>query len=993
MGITSSVGLISGIDSGALIDQLIAIDSRPKLLVQRRIAQLQQQNASYLAVNSSALQLKTVSAAFNSNDVFESASATSSNDSILSATASSRAAVGTYQFTVDRLVSTQARLSRGFSDADTTGLGLTEFSIEDARGGITTETRLTDLNGGAGVDRGSITITDRSGASQDIDLSRAVTLNDVLDEINQQSSIGIEAIADGDKLVIRDTTGSTSSNLIITSEFGATTAEDLGIATATTGVASNEVEGSTVFTLAASTAVSALNDGLGVVIRNGSTDLRITDRNGDQVAIDLGKQEEDALVSEFEFEGNTYAAGTLVSTIPNYNTIAADDKPDTEKQTTQNRPVTVQDIVDIINQQASDAGVDVVASIDSASQRLVLTDSSGGGGNLIVEEGSSDTNTAASLGILTDPAGVASSTLEGDRLLAGINTVLTRNLNGGTGLTSGDIDFTDRNGLTTSLSLSAADINGSLDELINTVNDQLEAAGNTLRVGVNGSGNGLAISDVGSGLGNLSVAGGLADELGITATNVAADSASGTNLQKKWVGLGTSLDVFNGGEAPGSGTFRITDSSGQTVSIEVSREFENVSDFLDFLNSRPNVSINARLNDTGDGILIEDTSGGPGELIIEDESGSFAASLGFAGTFEDPDGAGGAGAVANARLETVIELDAGDTLNDLVTKINDSGAGVRATTVNDGSGLTPWRLNLTSRQSGVEGRLLVDAGGFDFGFTTLDKGNDAVVFYGSSDPKDAVLLTSSSNTLDDVVPGVTIDLNAANPNESVTLTVARDNDAIESAVSAVVTSFNALLQQIRSADSYDEVTETKGPLLGDSTVRNLERRLFDTIQGRARNVDSSFNFFFEIGVRVGEGARLEFDRDKFRDALEQDFDGVKELVAGFQQERADRIELQPGIFDNTPQPPVTTKAGLAVILDELMEDYTNSLDGVLTRRQENVDDQIRRQEDRIDNLDGALARKRARLEAQFLAMEQALGQLQQQQSSLVGLPQGGGVIG
>lgn len=993
MGITSSVGLVSGIDSGALIDQLIAIDSRPRLLVQRRIAELQQQNASYLAVNSSALQLQTVSAAFNSNDVFQSAAATSSNDSVLTATASSRAAVGTYQFTVDRLVSTQARLSKGFADPNTTGLGLNEFSIEDARGGVTTETRLTDLNGGAGVDRGSITITDRAGNSQEVDLSRAVTLNDVLDEINSQSSLGIEAIADGDKLVIRDTTGSTTSNLIIESEFGASTAEDLGIATSSAGVAANEVEGNTVFTLSGSTAVSALNDGLGIVIRNNTTDFRITDRDGNTVAIDLGKLEEDALESEFEFEGNTYAAGTLVSTIPNYSSIAADDRPDTEKKTIQNRPVTMQDVVDIINQQASDDGVSVTASIDSANQRLILSDSSGGIGNLIIEEGSSNTNTAESLGILTDPLGVASNSIEGDRLLAGINTVLTRNLNGGNGLTSGAIDFTDRNGLTTSLNLNPNEFGGSLDELINTVNQQLETDGNTLRISVNSAGNGLEVSDIGSGLGNFSVAGTLADELGVTASNIAGDSSRGTNLQKKWVGLGTSLDVFNAGEALGNGTFRITDGTGQTASIEVSREFENVSDFLDFLNSRPNISIEARLNETGDGIVIEDTSGGPGELIIEDESGTFAASIGIAGEFEDPDGAGGAGAVANARLETVIDLDPGDTLDDLVTAINNTDSGLRATTVNDGSGLTPWRLNLTSRQSGVEGRLLVDSGTFDFGFTTLDQGNDAVVFYGSADPKDAVLLTSSSNTLDDVVPGVTIDLNSADPNETITLNVARDTDAIESAVSAVVTSFNALLQQIRSADSYDEVTETKGPLLGDSTVRNLERRLFDTIQGRARNVDSSFNFFFEIGVKVGEGARLEFDRDRFRSALEQDFDGVQQLVAGFEQERAQRVELSPGVFDNTPQPPVTTKAGLAVILDELMESYTNSLDGVLTTRQENVDELIRRQEDRVESLDAGLARKRARLEAQFLAMEQALGQLQQQQSSLAGLPQGGGVIG
>ena len=183
-GISSSVGLISGIDTRSLINQLIQIESRPKQLVQQRILQLQQRQAAYLSINSSLLALRGAAGSFNTDRIFDSNTATSSNQSVLTGTATTNAAVGSYSFIVNRLVTTQQVLSRGFSDRNVTGLGASEFSFEFGGGGVTSETTLGELNGGQGVQRGKIQITDRSGASAEVDLSTAVTVNDVLDRIN-----------------------------------------------------------------------------------------------------------------------------------------------------------------------------------------------------------------------------------------------------------------------------------------------------------------------------------------------------------------------------------------------------------------------------------------------------------------------------------------------------------------------------------------------------------------------------------------------------------------------------------------------------------------------------------------------------------------------------------------------------------------------------------------------------------------------------------------
>ncbi len=89
---------------------------------------------------------------------------------------------------------------------------------------------LTSLNSGAGVARGSIMITDKSGNTATIDLSSAKTLQDVLDAINYNTGISVTASVNraGTGIVIQDDTSGTGM-LSISEVSGGTTAADLGI--------------------------------------------------------------------------------------------------------------------------------------------------------------------------------------------------------------------------------------------------------------------------------------------------------------------------------------------------------------------------------------------------------------------------------------------------------------------------------------------------------------------------------------------------------------------------------------------------------------------------------------------------------------------------------------------------------------------------------------------------------------------------------------------
>lgn len=942
MTITSGVGLYSGIDTANLIDQLLAIDARPKTLAQQRIVQLQTQQAAFLDINSALQALKTASDAFVTKKVFDSNEASSSNDSVLAASAGNNAAPGSYTFLVDRLVTTQQKLSRGFADRDSAGLGATSFTFEIGGGGVTTETRLSELNGGAGVERGKIKITDRSGAAATVDLSRAVTVDDVIQAINAVGTIQVDAKVDGDRLVLEDSSGG-AGNLIVEDVFGSATATSLGIAGS---VAASTLTGNDVRYISGETALSLLNDGNGVHIVDGSTDLKITAKDGTTLSIDLGKQTE---VQQVDGEDQTVV--------------------------TQSRATTVQDVIDIINQQASDAGVAITAGISGDGTGLVINDATGGGGNLTIED-VNGRHTAEDLGIAAD---TTATSVVGTRLMASIDSVLVGSLNGGSGLAAGDLSFTDRNGATHSFTLSAGALSGSLNDVVAEINAELAANGVAITAGINRAGNGISLTDTSGGNGNLVIGGGAASELGIETTGTASNSLDGANLQKKWISRATRLADLNVGQGIGTGDIRITDASGGTSLITVGSSLTTVGDLISFLNSRPGISISADINDNGDGIVIRDTSGGTGSLTIEDATGTVAKALNIRGEFTDE----GSGIAADGSYEREVTFDATDTLDDVVNAINSAGVGVSASVINDGSGASPYRISFTARNSGQAGRAIIDTGGLDLGLQTLSRGDDAVAFFGSSDPAKGVLLTSSTNSLDNVVKGVSIDLEGTSA-DPVQLVVSRNESAIESAVQDMVDAFNNVIDTMDKYSTYDQDTNQRGPLLGDSTASNLRTRMLGLTQSNPIGVDGQFQYLFQVGVKIGSGSKLEFDSQRFRDAMATSFDNVKNLFSASKLAPSDPIELAPGItVANTEQK--YDQLGLAGQFKQFVDAMVNSVDGILTQRGKTLDTKIQLQQDQIDRIDQQLANKRTNLEKQFTAMEQALASLQSQQQALQSL--------
>ncbi len=944
-GISTGIGIFSGINTAELISQLLAIDARPKVLFQQRVIQLKGQQAAYLDINTKLSALKSAASALRTNNAFQTKKAVSSNPDVLSATAAASAAPGTFQFIVDRLVSSQQLLSRGFASS-TAGLNAGSFTFESAAARLDRDTRLADLHGGLGVARGKIVITETGGGSAMIDLSKAATVGDVIDAINAATSIDVIASVQDDHLVL---TQNGALNISVTNAQGFTTATSLGIERAS--ATSATVTGTEVYRLGDGFALSLLNDGNGVSINNqGGTpydfQVVVTPSGGSATTVNVNL-------------GNVFDGSTLV----------------------ESAVTTVGGVIERINEALSAAGfADVTASIRSDGTGFQLVDSAGTKTLELIDNSTTIGDTLDDLGFSAGRGNLTGvGTLTGGRILAGLNSTLGTKLNGGTGIGGdGTISITTRDGVARTVTI---DRYASLGDILA---EFAADTGGAVTAALDERGTGIVLTDTTGGTSNLVVSGTTSESLGIDTISggVASSTVASGSLQHQYLTVQSTLASLNGGTGAGSGRFRIKDSTGASAVVNITSTSTTLGDVIKAINGT-STRVRARLNATGDGLELyePDPGGGTLKISVADETGNVAGNLRIEGEAEV---AGGAGTI-NGTFERTVEFDAADGLTQIVQKINEARVGVAAALINDGAGGTPFRLSLTATTTGSAGRMIVDTGGFDLALATLDAGEDARVFFGSTDPANAVLLSSSSNTLDGVISGVSIDLNSASA-QPVSLTITRDTLAVEKAVKDFVDAFNGVIERLSVQTRFDEETGVKGPLLGDSTSLLLRGALYETIQGEAFNVASQFQQLAEVGVTVGSGGKLELDAEELRAALEQDPQGVADLFTARVLKPREPITVAPGVTVSNPdQEDEFLSLGVAAQAEELVNDYINSIDGILTGRKRTLDDQIAAQNRRIADFDVRLANRRQVLERQFLAMERAIGMLQNQQNALAAM--------
>ncbi len=995
--ISTGVGLISGIDYDQLIEQMLALDARPRDRLTARISDLDAQRTAYLDVSA---RISAILAKINtlaSADFFRNTTASSSDADVLGVTAGPSAVPGSYSFIVKALATTHQVVSRGFVSQDAP-LPPGRIYLESARARVNEQVRLDELNGYGGVQRGSFELIDGTGHAATISLSDAVTLADVVERINA-AGVNVAAEVRGDHLVLRETTGAA---LRVREVDGGHVAADLGFGPGRTYDGGGRIEGTGLVYLSDYTPADAVNDGNGIRHARAGDDFTI---NGISVSLS------DILTPETRLGRLNHAAGVELGVVRitteddngQQHTSEIDlrgldtigEVKDAIEGGIEGLTVTLADnkmvisysgddtgdrsleIEDVSGHAARDLGIegtsevgkitgrgvlhndtlaDVVAAINFAADNDGSISASIDGTRLVLHgEGGLELAAVGSSHALEDlgfEEGSFDATTTGRRIVGGIDSVLLRTLNGGQGFTPGRISIQAGAG---SVTLDLSDVQ-TLGEVIERINEVSADEGLGIEASYDHTGTRLIVSSI-DGVTPISiqdVAGGgtFAADIGL-ATDAPAARITSDNLQRRYISENTALSSLNHGAGVTLGTIRITNSLGESRSFDLSTESGGtLQDVLDAINADGTFGVVARINDTGDGLVIEDTNGGDFALEVADESGSAARDLNILGESDT-------GSI-DGSFEFNLTLTGHETLADVAARINEHAGIAQASVLNDGTDVAPYRLQITSSTSGARGELLVD--GLDF--STLSNAQDAKVLLGTN-PESGVLITSASNTITDVAPGLTIDL-AAVSDDPVTVTIARDDDAVADAIDAFVSSFNDALDRIGQLSSYDPETEQKGLLLGEGTLQMVERRLTRTVATTTIDVGGGIRRLSDLGIRFRSG-KLEFNRDEFLETFEQHRDEITQFFAD-------------------------EDTGFSAVMKEQLEGITES-NGLIDRRESTLEKQKELMSSRIEQINVLLEQKRARLKRQFAAMESALAAMQTQQNALAQLSSLAGSFG
>ena len=141
-----------------------------------------------------------------------------------------------------------------------------------------------------------------------------------------------------------------------------------------------------------------------------------------------------------------------------------------------------------------------------------------------------------------------------------------------------------------------------------------------------------------------------------------------------------------------------------------------------------------------------------------------------------------------------------------------------------------------------------------------------------------VTVSKSSNTVSDVIPGVTLTLNKITAS-SASLTIARDTTTISNSISGFVKAYNELSSTLTTVSAYNPATKTGALLQGDSTVRTLQSQLRAALSTAIAGTSGALTTLSQVGVSFQKDGSLALDSTKLNNAISNNFNDIAGLFA------------------------------------------------------------------------------------------------------------------
>lgn len=355
---------------------------------------------------------------------------------------------------------------------------------------------------------------------------------------------------------------------------------------------------------------------------------------------------------------------------------------------------------------------------------------------------------------------------------------------------------------------------------------------------------------------------------------------------------------------------------------------------------------------------------------VDPVTGSTNATLGPDGKYTNA-----AAFTPSAAASKTVTIDGASSLADIRDAINKAAIGVTAAIVNDGSG-TPYRLTLTQQATGEASSMKISVAGTDPDASPL---LTALLTHDPIDPDpthgmketatasnakfsvDGIAVSKASNTITDVLAGVTINLMKENPGTTTALTVARDTASVSNAVTGFVKAFNDISQTLRDAMAYNATTKTGAILNGEASVRTIQAQVRSVLATPISGTGGAFTGLSQVGVTMQKDGTLAVDSAKLTAALASNFDGFAGLFAAI-----------PASGTGATAKPASK--GYAAQFDDLTT-LLLSAGGPLTARTDGITASIKNLNKQENDLSAKLVGVEKRYRAQFTALDMSINRM------------------
>ncbi|MEX2446426.1 MAG: flagellar filament capping protein FliD [Dehalococcoidia bacterium] len=429
-----------------------------------------------------------------------------------------------------------------------------------------------------------------------------------------------------------------------------------------------------------------------------------------------------------------------------------------------------------------------------------------------------------------------------------------------------------------------------------------------------------------------------ASEVGVTATYDEAAQRLTLTAKESGPALITLADADGGNFLEAMG---LVDGGGSVVGAETAgTDLISLDDVVAMINGA-GIDVTATVEDDafGRANLLQLTSGSDIQLGSGADTSNFLA---LANLLESPGGATRTSAqglgglqqttdLQDARLATPLSESSGsfqvngveiawdatrDSIQNVITRINSSGASVTATydAFHD-------RLRLTANATGssaiamedVEGNLLGALGVLD---ATQELGENA-----SYRIDGGALRYSTTNTITDAVPGVTITASDTT-DEAVKVSINLASKDITGAVTSFVESYNETLGALRTLTRYDPDGDN-GILFGDPTVQRIEMALRSALSAPVEGMPAGLRSLADVGLTfgavgsaVGTTEDLVLDPAALEARLDSDPEAVAQLFTAFAASASLEADGTGSLASISGTPTEATKAGRYTIVSD-----------------------------------------------------------------------------